>query len=163
LSLANGTSSAIANTAATNSGTLTPATTAYWTDVLFRPQNPEQASLAWKRFAQADTTATDAQPAPSTDAQPAPSADTPPATPPTTTDDESQTPVQQSGPPMANNNAVPQTGTTGMVSVPAASDTSTMPSGADQTQADTTTPPAPANLAADKAEVGRILDIGMAN
>src|SRR6185437_3393196 len=41
----------------------TPAVTAYWTDVLFRPAAaPMHAALAWRRYAQAETTATDASP-----------------------------------------------------------------------------------------------------
>ncbi|HEX3945856.1 MAG TPA: hypothetical protein VHW69_17415 [Rhizomicrobium sp.] len=47
-----------------NSADVTPSAAAYWTDVLLRPGTaPMHASAAWQRYAQADTTATDAPPA----------------------------------------------------------------------------------------------------
>src|SRR5207237_1968715 len=40
-----------------------PVAAAYWTDVLYRPApTPMHASLAWQRYAQAETTGTDATP-----------------------------------------------------------------------------------------------------
>src|SRR5947199_5057937 len=51
----------------------TSGVSAYWTDVLFRPAaTPMHASLAWRQFAQANTTATDANPP--TDDEAAPTA-----------------------------------------------------------------------------------------
>src|SRR6185503_5993194 len=46
------------------SADVSPRVAAYWTDVLLRPSiAPMHASAAWQRYAQADTTATDASPA----------------------------------------------------------------------------------------------------
>src|ERR1041385_5946405 len=59
-------SSAIAGGCAmsTNSSTSpAPAVPAYWTDVLFRPAaTPMHAALTWKRYAQSNSTTTDASP-----------------------------------------------------------------------------------------------------
>jgi len=46
-----------------NPAGLAPNVAAYWTDVLLRPRpTPMHASIAWRRYAQADTTANDASP-----------------------------------------------------------------------------------------------------
>jgi hypothetical protein len=50
-----------ANAGTQNSTGLSPNVSAYWTDVLLRPGAVQtHASIAWRRYAQADTTATDA-------------------------------------------------------------------------------------------------------
>jgi hypothetical protein len=146
-----------------------PAVTAYWTDVLFRPAPaPMHASLAWRRFAQANTSGTDATPS---------------------TDDESQsgtnggTSTTQMTPVTGTNGAnikggvetaPPQSTTTEVHGAPSAQPhVITVPSTAtNETPGGAMMSTAPAvatasgqagNLAADKAEVGRILEVGMAN
>lgn len=135
-----------------------PAVAAYWTDVLFRPAvTPMHASLAWKRYAQAATTATDASP---TDDE------APPSTRP-------MTPVPGNGSatvaPGKVENDVPQGATvieTAPPSRPGAPHVITIPEGTDnETGVVATPPPMPPSrtLPADKAEAGRILEVGMAN
>lgn len=136
----------------------TPAVAAYWTDVLFRPAvTPMHASLAWQRYAQADSTATDASPA---------------------TDDEApiakpMTPVPANGSTSAGpgkvENDVPQGATVierSPPSPPVAPHVITIPTGTDnETGAVNTSMPPPVNrnIPADRAEAGRILEVGMAN
>jgi hypothetical protein len=137
----------------------TPAVTAYWTDVLFRPAvTPMHASLAWQRYAQADTTATDASPATDEEAPVA----------------KPMTPVPANGSSTANSgkveNDVPQGATVrerSPPSPPVAPHVITIPTGTDNETGAVTAPPAvpPVNrsVPADRAEAGRILEVGMAN
>jgi hypothetical protein len=135
----------------------TPAVAAYWTDVLFRPAaTPMHASLAWQRYAQADSTATDASPA---------------------TDDEApvakpMTPVpangSSTGGPGKVENDVPQGATVierSPPSPPVAPHVITIPTGTDNETGAVTSAPPPVsrNVPADRAEAGRILEVGMAN
>jgi hypothetical protein len=125
---------------------LTPVATGYWVDTLFRGAPQQQASIDGMKFAQASSTnGTDAAPTVSNDQpqqQPAPQATTP--------DDESA----------SGQSVTPQDQTV------APSDTqipATTASGA-ATAAPTTmgVPAAGRNVAADKTEAGRILDVGIA-
>ncbi|HWA30892.1 MAG TPA: hypothetical protein VG867_07330 [Rhizomicrobium sp.] len=124
----------------------------YWVDMLFRPApGPSQAWLGGTQYAQADTgNATDASPqqqAPAATPSPdfpetsGPFANTPSkpqqATPPTTPEPETSEPETT-----APEKVVPED-----VRIPQSESSFT----------------APASLAADKAEVGRILTVGMAN
>ena len=131
---------AASKAADTNSG-LTPAATGYWVDMLFRgPAVEQQSSLAWRKYAQASSTVgTDASPAPAPSDQ-----TTVPAT-----DDESGAADQQ---------VAPSSGQTVQI-------TPATPSGGVQTTQDTTSGVTLSgrNVIADKAEAGRILDIGLAN
>lgn len=136
--------------------TLTPSYVAYWVDILFTPgPGPSQASLAWRQYAQADTgNGTDATQGP------APSSDTDTEAP--------SSPPRALGPaPGASGTTTgitpntPSGVTTGPVAPPAAQ---VMPSGPrdQQIPAASTTFNAPPSLSADKAQVGRILEVGMA-
>jgi hypothetical protein len=127
----------------------------YWVDMLFRPgPSPSQAWLGGTQFAQADTgNATDAAPQtqPPAGGAAAPSPDLPETTPPS--------PRDQSSP----SSAPPSSVTIGS-GVPTST---TAPSRL--APRDTIVPPAPtgftppASLNADKAEVARIFNVGMAN
>lgn len=141
-----------------NSADLAPRAAAYWTDVLLRPGTaPMHASTAWQRYAQADSTATDASPA---------------------TDDESSTDRGFTARPMT---PVPATGkvendlpkatqgaaTSAEPSEPsAAPHVITIPVEGDnaETTSDTgaMTASAKHDVAADRAELGRIIEVGMA-
>ncbi|HEY4939841.1 MAG TPA: hypothetical protein VII56_00315 [Rhizomicrobium sp.] len=118
--------------------------TSYWVDTLFRgPQSSVQASLAWRQFAQADTgTATDGSTAP------------------VSTGSTFMTPGDGDKPEPA----------TARVPKAAAPSTGSNPLFMDNTAstgtASAATPvtlTAPRSIAADKAEAGRILTVGMAN
>jgi hypothetical protein len=112
------------------------------------------ASLAWQRYAQADSTATDTSPA---------------------TDDEApiakpMTPVPANGStstsPGKVENDIPQGATVIERSPPVAPHVITIPTGTDnETGAVNTSTPPPVNrnIPADRAEAGRILEVGMAN
>jgi hypothetical protein len=137
-----------------------PAISAYWTDVLFRPAiAPMHASLAWKRYAQADTTATDAQPTNDDES-------------PTTTTVKPMTPMTgnssgNSGK-IENDVPAPSPGTTEAApSRSVAPHVITIPQNGDEAGnavPTTTNAPASRNIAAaDKAEAGRILEVGTAN
>jgi hypothetical protein len=135
-----------------------PAVAAYWTDVLFRPATlPMHASLAWQRYAQAETTGTDAAP-PDDEAQPTV---------------KPMTPVPGNGSNATTTgkveNDVPQGATvieTVHSSRPGAPHVITIPTGADNETGVVNEPgamPANRNIGADKAEAGRVLEVGMAN
>ena len=120
----------------------TSPSTSYWEDVLFRPQalNGRHASLAGLQFAQADTgQSTDAAPAP-------PASDS--SQQPQTTPDQGTTESQPGSllPPLPNDN--PQPPHQIIRHLPGDLAPATLPPA----------PPTPANLGADKAEVGRILE-----
>jgi hypothetical protein len=122
---------------------LTPLTSGYWTDALFRGANPQQASLDGTRYAQAtSTTGTDASPAPAPSEQAAPQQQP---------DDEASgatvTPQTQSAAPSDI-----QIAPSGNSTVPAATTANDM----------TGVPAAGRNVAADKTEAARILDVSMA-
>jgi hypothetical protein len=139
--------------------TLAPSYVGYWVDILFTPgPGPSQASLAWRQYAQADTgTGTDASPMSSP------------------SQDENTTGPAPSGPPRtfdagpsagasAITPATPSGATIVPATTPSASGTAMMPSGPHDQQipaAPTNFVP-PASLQADKAQVGRIIEIGMA-
>jgi hypothetical protein len=66
---------ALYGASAQNAGEEQSGDTAYFVDMLFRPQSmnsapPPHASLAWRRYAQADTSGTDAAPGPGQSTQP---------------------------------------------------------------------------------------------
>jgi hypothetical protein len=158
-------SSAVIAAASSNkpadANTLTPSYVGYWVDMLFRPAaSPSQASLAWRQYAQNDTgTANDASPMmqpaqPMTpESGPAPSPNGPPQ--------NLSTPAPTGT--AAINGNTPSGASAPAVTAPAP----TAPVGPrDQIIG---APPAPANftpppsMSADKAEVGRIISVGMAN
>ena len=128
----------------------TSAISAYWTDVLFRPAaTPMHASLAWRQFAQADTTATDANPP--TDDEAAPTA-------------TQMTPVPAQ-PGKVENGAPRATTEAPAPASPPPAETAqphviTIPTEGEQAAAPRApfVPPANRNIPADKAEVGRILE-----
>jgi hypothetical protein len=148
-----------------------PATTGYWVDVLFRPSpattnTNTHASLAGVQYAQNDTgTATDANPPPPTNE--------PSYGPPQTGE------PNPSAEPTSSSNSPPSTfmGQGGTSSLPSATRGSArrppvviqIPQNSVQPSGDTgasTLPPLPSTLhdvQADKAEVGRILNLGMAH
>jgi len=157
--------SAVSVTASSNKfgaqpSTMTTSYVAYWVDMLFRPgPSPSQAALDWAQYAQANTgNATDAspQPAPANpSANPAatPSPDLPESTQPSGADESTSQPP------------APSSVTIGSGSTPSEN---TQPQSR-ITPKDTFIPPAPtgftppASLNADKAEVTRIIDVGMMN
>ena len=125
---------------------LTPLTSGYWTDALFRGANVQQASLDGTRYAQAtSTTGTDAASAPPANEQPA----------------------QQSQPDDEANGSSGATVTPQTQSA-APSDIQIAPSGNSTVPAATTAndvtgvPASGRNVAADKTEAARILDVSMA-
>lgn len=141
-----------------------PNVAAYWTDMLFRPSAADQhAGLQWLRYAQADTGAQTDADQPSAQDQPqaqpmqavpnnapepnnaVPSSQSPtaPATPGPTASERPQTTAPQKSP---------------LIEIPQHS-----PLQSDET-VETAPPPSGArNITADKAEVARILEVGMAN
>ena len=133
---------------------LTPTEVGYWTDMLFRPAAaPMHASLAYRQYAQADTTATDASPP---------------------TDDESTTPRQQSTEPAPLDQGAGGETHAGKIETlaPIGSGRATIQhpvtSTGDTTASEistevTATAPTVRNLGADKGEVSRILEYGLAN
>ena len=139
----------------TQSTAMTSDYVAYWVDMLFRPApGPSQASLDWTRYAQANTEdATDATPSqPNPSATPSP--DFPEQTPPA--------PSAKSANPDETPPSAPATTTIG-------SGAAATPSNSRAAPEDTVIPPPvtgfvpPASLPADKAEVTRILNVGMMN
>lgn len=135
----NGAVGALASTvpARSETATISPVT-AYWVDTLFRAPSAKAALLSLRRYAQADTTATDAGPAPN-------DAATPDQTPTNTTAEPEPTPTS------------PNTVfLNGGASTPAGA---VMPAAG----ATTSVPLTVRSMAADKAEAGRILTVGMAN
>ncbi len=134
----------------------TPAVSAYWTDVLFRPPpSPMHAALAWRQYAQANTPATDANP-PTTDDE-APTGNTGTTTTQMTPEPspgkvENDTPQSAAEPRGAVQSSTPPH----VITIPSASDENAAVGAAPM-------PPAGRNIAADKAEVGRILETGMAS
>jgi len=128
------------------SDTLTPAQTGYWVDRLFRGQ-PEatHASLGLRKYAQADTgTATDATPS-DEPSQSGGDVLSPSSTPAPTTA------------PAVTSNAAPH----GDMLSPGSQNVNPGPS---ITEVPSAVPPSgPRNIMADKAEAGRILDVGMIN
>ncbi|HEY7978730.1 MAG TPA: hypothetical protein VID67_11075 [Rhizomicrobium sp.] len=136
---------------------------AYWVDMLFRPgPSPSQASLDWTQYAQANTgNATDASPQttnPPPAQESAPSPDLP----------EANTPAGADEP--SSPNATAPSSSSSSVTIGSGS-SATMPAAAPARVApqDTMIPPAPtgftppASLNADKAEVTRIINVGMTN
>lgn len=133
------------------------ALSAYWTDVLFRPAaTPMHASLAWRQFAQADTTATDANPPSDDEAAPMATPMTPAPAQSGKVENDTPRPVTEAPAPSP-------------ASPPAAATTQphviTIPTEDDQTTAQTPAfaPAGNRNIPADKAEAGRILENAMAN
>jgi hypothetical protein len=131
---------------------------AYFVDVLFRPQGGTNgnahASLDWTQYAQADTSGTDAAPGGGQGPSQQPDANGPPNTFPNTMDEVPGGQSEQND----GNNGNGQNGSDNGLSqrvirhVP----------GDLAPQPPPTTAPQPAQLAADKAEVGRILDAAWA-
>jgi len=135
--------------------TMTSDYVAYWVDMLFRPgASPSQAALDWAQYAQADTgNATDAAPQPATPPAATPSPDLPQSTQPSGGDESGA----QSAPPSS-------------VTIGSGSSAPATPAPSNRmAPKDTFIPPAPtgftapASLNADKAEVTRIIKIGMAD
>lgn len=151
---------ASSNKFGTQPSTMTNSYVAYWVDMLFRPgPSPSQAALDWAQYAQANTgNATDAAPQPDTsnpNANPpaTPSPDLPESTQPSGADEStSQTPAPSS--------VTIDSGSAPSENVPAQNRAAPK---------DTLIPPAPtgftlpASLNADKAEVTRIINVGMMN
>ena len=150
----------------TQESTLTPSYVGYWVDMLFRPgAGPSQASLAWRQYAQADTgTATDAAPAQMPSTQQPSSGDM-------------TAPPSPNGPPRSLDTTGAPTGTTAITpatpsgpapapsTMPSVTSTSVAPPTSPSDQQipqSTTTFAAPASLSADKVEVSRIIEVGMA-
>src|SRR5690348_14379147 len=131
----------------------TSAISAYWTDVLFRPAaTPMHASLAWRQFAQADTTATDANPPTDDEAAPTATQMTPVPAQPGKVENEAprattEAPAPASPPPA-------ETAQPHVITIPAEGEQAAAPRAP-------FVPPANRNIASDKAEVGRILETVM--
>ncbi|MBV9571888.1 MAG: hypothetical protein JO056_11675 [Alphaproteobacteria bacterium] len=132
-----------------------PTVSAYWTDVLFRPaQTPMHATLGWQRYAQADTSATDAT-APPDEESPS-SGNTEPT---------QMTPVPPSAGRVENDQRTPSAATQPMEDS-TAPHVITIPSGVDDSSgsssaATSAIEPQVRNVAADKGEVGRILQVAL--
>jgi hypothetical protein len=157
--------SAAANSQKTETAqTMTPSYIGYWVDILFAPgPGPSQASLAWRQYAQADTGAgTDASPGPTQSTTPdnGATAQPMPSGPPRSL--EAQPPASTTAITPATSSGVPMTTTTS--TAPPATSLPIQPSGPRDQQI----PVAPSgfvppqSLMADKAETGRIIEIGMA-
>jgi hypothetical protein len=133
---------------APNAGTMTPAENGYWVDRLFRPAaQAEHASLAWSKFAQAETgTANDASPVDSATQTPPPAG--------AVTDQQLGSPSTTATPvPPGRVEHVAPGPSSPVVNFP----TSTLAPG------DAVVPETqPRNVAADKAEAGRILTVAAA-
>lgn len=140
-----------------NSTSPAPAVAAYWTDVLFRPAaTPMHSSLAWARYAQADNTATDA--APPTIDEEGQSTNAPTARP--------MTPVPNTAGNIERDTTQSAAPATSTARTSAAPRVITIPVEEETGVANTTapiSPPASRSIAADKAEVGRILEANWAN
>jgi hypothetical protein len=149
---------ASSNKFGTQPSTMTSDYVAYWVDMLFRPgPSPSQASLGGVQYAQADTgNATDATPQPDAN-------NPPPASPATTPSPDFPDTTQPSGASVS----APQNPASSSVTVDSG-DEKPQPESRTAPQ-DTLIPPAPtgftppASLNADKAEVTRIIDVGMTN
>ncbi len=156
--------SGMAVTARNSNAAPAPAVAAYWTDVLFRPPAmPMHASLAWQRFAQADTAATDASPTDDEAQQPFAKPMTP--IPPngnntTTTSGKVENDVPQHAPAPIEAMPASPTAPPHVISIPPGTDNET---GAVNPVAAPAAAPDARTLAADKAETARILEVGMAN
>lgn len=152
LPLAGATAGATTAVATSDQTRLTPITTGYWVDFLFRPPSASrQAQLGWIQYAQADTTATDAtQPDDATPADDEAATQNAPQT--------STSAVQPSGAaaPNATASDAPRHLST------TTTDTTMMSSGVPSTSS-----PSPefhtGSIISDKAEAGRILNVGLAN
>lgn len=159
-------SSAIAGGMAMSSGNSNtspaPAVSAYWTDVLFRPAPaPMHASLAWQRFAQANTSGTDATPSPDDESQTGTT--TTQMTPVPSTNGANTNGAVETAPPQATTEVRgAPSNQPHVITIPSTA-TNETPGGVTVPSTTAPTPAQSANLAADKAEVGRILQVGMAN
>jgi hypothetical protein len=150
----------LASTTANGSSSMsiTPAVANYWTDMVFRPSvNQQHASLAGLRFAQADTgvrndASPETQPQPM---QPQPAPETGNAQPENTNPAPAETPTETAPTPAPNATPTPPSNTR----------PSPLTIITSHSNPENTAPPAmePRNLPADKAEVARILETGMAN
>jgi hypothetical protein len=141
-------------------GGLTPETTAYWVDTLFRPAAQSQASLAWQKYAQAGSTVgTDAAPAPVQNDQ----STAPPQqiSPPPANDESSGT--QQVAPGPSDQQIPPAASTAGNSGISAQTPSGDSSSMAPQSSTTDITTATGRNVGADKLEAAHILDIGMAN
>lgn len=153
---------ATSNKFGAQSSTMTNDYVAYWVDMLFRPgPSPSQASLDWTQYAQANSgNATDASPEttnPPPATQSAPSPDMPEANAPAGADLPSSP------------NATAPSASSSSVTIGSGSSSSTPAPTTRMAPQDTMIPPAPtgftppASLNADKAEVTRIINVGMMN
>jgi hypothetical protein len=143
------------------SADVSPRVAAYWTDVLLRPSiAPMHASAAWQRYAQADTTANDASP---------PDDETPadrgfaarPMTPvPSTTGKvENDLPKASHEEPVAPSAELSEpSAAPHVITIPVEGDNGETISGTEAV-----TSPTKLDIAADRAELGRIIEVGMAN
>jgi len=132
------------------------AVTAYWTDVLFRPATtPMHASLAGVQFAQANTTATDANPPADDEAAPTATPMTPAPAP--SGKVENDVPRGTVAEP-ATTSSVPVSPSPAAASRP---HVISIPSSDEPAPVAAFVPPADRNIGADKAEVGRILETTM--
>lgn len=135
--------------------TPTAALSAYWTDVLFRPATtPMHASLAWQQFAQANTTATDANPP--TDDEAAPTATPMSPAPAQPGKVESEAPRATTEAPASASQPSAENPQPHVITIPTEGEQAAVPRAA-------FAPPANRNIPADKAEVGRILEAVMTN
>ena len=160
-------SSAIAGGMAMSSGNSNtspaPGLTAYWTDVLFRPAPaPMHASLAWQRFAQANTSATDAAPATDDENQSNPGTTTTPMTPIPSTGASTTGGVEATPPQTTTEVHGAPSSQPHVITVPSGASNET-PGGVTVSSTATAPPAQAASQPGDKAEVGRILQVGMAN
>ena len=163
-SIAGGSAIAVAassNKFSTQSPTMTNDYVAYWVDMLFRPGlSPSQASLEGVRYAQADT-------GNATDAAPQPNVNKPPAANPAATPSPD---LPESTEPGGADGSAPQNPTSSSVTIGSgAAPAESAPPQNRVAPKDTFIPPAPtgftppASLNADKAEVTRIVNVGMMN
>jgi hypothetical protein len=163
-SIAGGSAIAVAassNKFSTQSPTMTNDYVAYWVDMLFRPGlSPSQASLEGVRYAQADT-------GNATDAAPQPNVNKPPAANPAATPSPD---LPESTEPGGADESAPQNPTSSSVTIGSgAAPAESAPPQNRVAPKDTFIPPAPtgftppASLNADKAEVTRIVNVGMMN
>jgi hypothetical protein len=128
----------------------TPGVSAYWTDVLFRPAaTPMHASLAWRQFAQANTTATDANPP--TDDEAAPTATPMISVPSQSGKVENDAPHATTVAPTGASPAPAEAAQPRVITIPTEGEQAAAPRAA-------FVPPASRNIPAEKAEVGRILE-----
>lgn len=147
-----GLSAALAIRAPGTTIAVTPAIASYWTDMLFRPPvTQEHASIAWQRYAQADTgTQTDASP----QAQPMQAVPAQPALPAASPETAPNNPSAEAPPATANSPPLQETPPAGLTIIRS-------PTSAQETQVPL--PPPARNIEADKTEVARILEVDFAN